>query len=102
VHQPLLAAVADPVLGLYVSALWHATSGFLVASTLALAFAAMAPERHRSMLFLTAALSLILAALFILYGLMRLQNLWIAPQWVIFLAIGGLALFGGFNRHRNA
>lgn len=87
VHTPLRALSGDGEMGLYISVLWHAVSVVLTAMAAALFWAARAPLARRGVIWLVCAQCLGFAALFILYG----GSLWLAPQWILFLAATGLA-----------
>lgn len=94
VHVPLLASSPSPLLQIYVSLLWHATSAVLLINSLALLFAAI-DRRYRVPLAGAVILQyLAYAALFVGYGLAYLGSLWSTPQWVAFILMAGFAAIG--------
>ncbi|OCP07179.1 MULTISPECIES: hypothetical protein [unclassified Ensifer] len=94
VHVPLLASSPSPLLQIYVSLLWHATSAVLLINSLALLFAAV-DRRYRVPLAGAVILQyLAYAALFFGYGLAYLGSLWSTPQWVAFILMAGFAAIG--------
>lgn len=94
VHAPLRALSGDGEMGLYVSVLWHAVTVVLAAMTVALFRAARAPGDHHGAIWLVLTQSVGFALLFLFYGLTLAGTLWLAPQWILFLAIAALITFG--------
>lgn len=102
VHQPLLATQSNAELGAYVSVLWHGVTAALLLIAVALGVATIAPPHRPALSWVAIALCLAFAAVFIGYGLTRLNSLFIMPQWTAFLLIGGLALIGVTRRGQIA
>lgn len=100
VHAPMLALTEGSELAIYVSVLWHGISAVLILTALAFALAARDVGRNWLAVALAGGLSLAMAAVFFGYGLVYVRSIWIAPQWVVFVAIAGLALWGA-ARHRS-
>lgn len=94
VHDPLLAADISPVLKVYVSLLWHATSAVLAVNSVALLWASAARRHRQTLAGAVVAQYLAYAGLFIGYGLAYVGTLWQTPQWIVFLLISALALVG--------
>lgn len=92
VYHPLLAAAPDPVLTLYLALLWHFVTAFLALAALAFGWAAQAPDSRQAVANAVALLMLAMGALFLSLGVVHLSEVWTAPQWVIALAVAGLAL----------
>jgi len=94
VHRPLLDSQTDAELGAYVSVLWHGVTATLVVMTIALTVATIAPRHRPALASVAIALSGAFAAVFIGYGLTRLDSLIIMPQWTVFSLICALAIIG--------
>ncbi|RDL52560.1 hypothetical protein BLJAPNOD_03720 [Ensifer sp. M14] len=94
VHDPLLAIDMPPVLKVYVSLLWHATSAVLAVNSAALLWASISRRHRQALAGAVVAQYLAYAGLFIGYGLAYVGTLWQTPQWVVFLLISALALAG--------
>lgn len=78
------------------SVLWHAVSVFLIVSTLATGWMSLRPNLPLALTI--GGIQLGWAGLFIAYGLGDLGTLWTLPQWVIFIAIPSLLLWGHKRR----
>ncbi|NRP18122.1 hypothetical protein LPJGGPFB_01352 [Ensifer adhaerens] len=94
VHDPLLAIDMPPVLKVYVSLLWHATSAVLAINSVALLWASISRRYREALTGAVVAQYLGYAGLFIGYGLAYVGTLWQTPQWAVFLLISALALVG--------
>lgn len=95
VYHPLLAATRDPVLTLYLALLWHFITAFFAIGALAFLWAARDPLRRQPVATATAALMMAMGGLFLVFGLTHLGEVWTAPQWIIALLVGALALWPG-------
>ncbi len=73
---------------------WHGVSATILIGTVGLIFAAIKPGRMSGMVWCICAQYTAFTALFIVYGLTKLQSLWIMPQWIAFSLIVALALAG--------
>lgn len=93
VHRPLLTDAATAEMDLYVSVLWHGITAVIALGTLALVYLAMQPVPPKPMLWLIGAQTLTIGLLFIAYGLLRTDSLWVAPQWIILVPLGTLILW---------
>jgi hypothetical protein len=100
VHRPLLAQTDTAEMALYASVLWHGISAMLVLNTVALLYGArIGPGSGApAAMALAGAQTLALAAVFLFYGMVRLGNVFAAPQWTILLAAGGLACLAALPR----
>ncbi len=94
VHAPLLASELSVGLKAIISVIWHAVTAIMLVNTLALAHAARNEKYRTPLTFMVSAQYVLWSGLFIFYGLSRLGSLWPMPQWIIFLAISALALYG--------
>lgn len=94
VHDPLLALDMPPVLKVYVSLLWHATTAILLVDSVLLLCASIRRRHREALAAAVVAQYLAYAGLFIGYGVAYLGTLWQTPQWVVFLLISALALLG--------
>ncbi len=94
VHDPLLALDMPPILKVYVSLLWHASSAVLAVNSIALLWASIRRRHRVALAAAVVAQYLAYAGLFMGYGLAYVGSLWQTPQWVIFLLISALALLG--------
>lgn len=102
VHVPLLASQPDTELGAYISVLWHCITAALLLITVALWVATFAPRHRPALAWVAIALSVAFAAVFIGYGLTRLDSLMIMPQWTVFLLIAALSVVGLTQRDQTA
>ena len=102
VHAPLRALSGGGEMELYVSVLWHAVTVVLAAMAAALLWAARAPVRRQGVIWLTAGQCAGFAALFVGYGLVLAGNLWLAPQWLLFLGATALAIGGLWRAQTTA
>ena len=96
--DPFRAALSDDHLRAMALILWHAVTVVLVVLTGAYLVLARGP--NRALLWASSALQLGWAALFVLYGLDLLGQLWSLPQWVLFISFPLLALWA--ERRRSA
>lgn len=94
VHDPLLAIDMPPVLKVYVSLLWHASSAVLAVNSAALLWASISRHHREALAGIVVAQYLAYAGLFIGYGLAYVGTLWQTPQWIVFLLIAALVLLG--------
>lgn len=94
VHDPLLAMEMPPVLKVYVSLLWHATTAVLAINSAALLWASVSRRHREALAGAVVAQYLAYAGLFIGYAVAYVGTLWQTPQWIVFLLIAALALLG--------
>lgn len=94
VHAPTLASAMSDLLKAYASVLWHFASAALLINSVALYLAARRQPLRVALTQLVIAQYLAFAALFMLYGLTRMGSLTVMPQWLLFLPIAALALYG--------
>jgi hypothetical protein len=97
--QPeIMMPVLDSELSNYLKAilmvLWHLTTTVLIINSLALIFASLKNTHRLTIVSLTSIQYLFWAALFIFYGIKNLGTLWPMPQWIAFILIPTLALWG--------
>lgn len=93
VYVPLMEAVPNAEMGLYVTLLWHFVSLFLAFGAMVFGLAAIDLQRWRSAVWATAILTLGMGILFFAFGLSHLGTPMIAPQWILVAPIVGLALW---------
>ena len=93
VHRPLLADAVSAEMDLYVSVLWHGITAVFALSTAALAFAALQSTLQSPLLWMIGGQTLSIGAMFVLYGLLRTNSLWVAPQWIVLVPLGLLILW---------
>jgi hypothetical protein len=98
VHDALLAADIPVILKTYVSVIWHASTAVLLVNSLALGVAAFREPIRRPVAWIVTLQYLAYAALFVVYPLANLGTLLEMPQWIVFIAISGLALMGTTGR----
>lgn len=92
VHAPIQASSLDLPLRAIAAVLWHFVSLALLLQ--AAGFGRLATRPNPDLAALLIALQLGTAALFLFYGTLMLQTVWLLPQWVIFVAIALLATAG--------
>lgn len=93
VHRPLLAEALTAEMDLYVSVLWHGITAVIALGALALIYATWRTNPPKPMLWLIGGQTLAVGLLFIGYGLLRTNSLWVAPQWIILVPLGLLILW---------
>lgn len=98
VHDPLLVIVQNPVLGAFVSILWHAVTVVLI--VLAVGLALLSRKSDPALELVLSGIQIGFALLFIGYGASRLGTLMIMPQWIIFLLVPALTRLGQAQRER--
>ncbi len=76
------------------SVVWHAVTAVMALGGAALIAAAFLPDQALALSVLPIGLFLSAAALFLIYGAMRLGSVRILPQWAAFLAISALGIVG--------
>jgi len=94
VHVPVLESELSTGLKAILSIIWHAITAILAINGAALLWAAASPELQKPLVLLVSFQYLAFAILFIFYGWIRLGTLLPMPQWIIFIALAGLALAG--------
>ena len=98
VYQPILSANLTPILKAYTSILWHSVTVILVINTGGLFLAAFKPLQLKILSLLISIQYLAFAGLFIFYGLSQLGTLLLMPQWIIFICMSALTLFGTWHK----
>ena len=92
VHDPIQAALTDPILAAFAAVLWHMVT--VVVAVLACGLWVLAGRHDPALEAILSSIQLGFAALFIAYGLTRLGSILPMSQWIIFLAIPALTRFG--------
>ncbi|MGH1331689.1 MAG: hypothetical protein ACRBBK_12470 [Paracoccaceae bacterium] len=92
VHVPMQAGGLSPFLAAFAAVLWHAVTVVLIIMALALFWLARHPNRPLALALI--GLMLGWSAVFILYGAVRLGDLWQMPQWTIFTTVPALMIWG--------
>lgn len=94
IHRPMVAASwPEPAKAVW-SVVWHAVTAVMALGGLALIVAAILPDHALALAALPIGIFLSWTGLFLFYGLHRLGNLHLLPQWVAFLVISVLGLVG--------
>jgi len=94
VHKPVLDSELSVLLKAYSSILWHAVTVVLLVNSAALIIAAMNSDLRHALVYMVASQYLAFAGVFIFYGLSRLATVATMPQWVTFIVIPAIALWG--------
>ncbi len=94
VHQPILDANLTTILKAYTSILWHAVTVVLAINSAGLILLAFKPIQFKSLGVLISLQYFAFAGLFIFYGISKLGTLFLMPQWIIFISLAALILFG--------
>ncbi len=97
--QPeIMTPVLDSELSNYLKAIlmviWHAITAILLINSAVLFFSSLKKQYRITIISLTSIQYLFWAALFIFYGIKNLGTLWPMPQWIAFILIPALALWG--------
>ncbi len=94
IHRPMVASHwPEPAKAVW-SVVWHAVTAVMALGGAALIAAAFLPDQALALSVLPIGLFLSAAALFLIYGAMRLGSVRILPQWAAFLAISALGIIG--------
>ncbi len=94
IHVPMLDSKMHPTIIPVWTVVWHMVSVLLAMNGIWLLLAASDPALALAYASLPIATSVATAGLFLFYGIKRLGNIWMNPQWVLFVAIAGLGLIG--------
>lgn len=86
-HEPALQSTLSDTWKAAFSTIWHAVTAFLFFNGLFLIFAGLALRKNTLLLWLMLLSNLAFGLLFFGYGIVRLNSLWLLPQWVIFATI---------------
>jgi len=92
INRPVQQSALDPVVRSVVAVIWHAITA--LALVLGGAMIWSARFQNRALVLTVLAINLSFAALFVLIGWSALSTLWPMPQWVIFLTISAVLLWG--------
>lgn len=92
IHQPIQTSDLPSYLRAISAVLWHAVTVILMAFAIALAWVSLHPNRPLE--WMIALVQVGFAGLFLFYGVAILGTPWPMPQWVVFLLIPGVMLFG--------
>ncbi|MCF6232888.1 MAG: hypothetical protein L3J36_07310 [Rhodobacteraceae bacterium] len=92
IMMPLRESGLHPVIRAVMDVIWHAITLVLICMAVALFWLAWNP--NTALLMIVSAISVGFGVLFIWYGLTQLQSLWTMPQWIVFLGVPALAVWG--------
>ena len=92
IMKPLRAAGLPPVVRAVMDVVWHGVT--LVLICLAAALFWLTWNDNTALLMIVSAIQVCFSALFIWYGVTQLRSLWPMPQWIIFLGVPALTLWG--------
>jgi len=92
IMHPLRAAGLPRLIGTVMDVVWHGVTVVLICLAGALFW--LAWNDNPALLWMTCAIQFGFAALFLWYGTTQLHSLWPMPQWVIFLGVPALSLWG--------
>ncbi|MEE2946633.1 MAG: hypothetical protein VX444_15810 [Pseudomonadota bacterium] len=99
IHEPIQASALSDYLRAMSAVLWHAVT--VVLAVLAIAYLWLAKHENTAMSLQMSAIQLGFAALFLWYGETLLGTVWPMPQWIIFIVIPAVSLFGLPQRRRQ-
>jgi len=94
IMKPLRASGLHPVIRAVMDVVWHAVTVVLICLAAALFW--LAWNENMALLLIVNAIQIGFGALFIYYGATQLRSLWPMPQWVIFLGVPALTIWGAF------
>lgn len=92
IHVPIQASSLSADLRAISAVIWHAITVILAGFAVALVWLSL--KRNEPLAWLIIGVQLGFAALFIFYGLTMLDSLWPMPQWIVFLIIPTIMLWG--------
>lgn len=93
VMTPVFASALDPTVRAVLHVVWHGVTVMLAFAAIALLWLSWHSDNTPLMVFVTA-VQLGFAALFLAIGIGELGSVWLMPQWVVFLLVPALTLFG--------
>lgn len=94
VHVPILQSGLSDVLKGYVSVIWHAITATMLMGSVLLLIAAWLPSLRRTLTLIVIIHYGLFTALFVFYGAIRFQSVFVMPPWIGFLIITLVALVG--------
>jgi len=94
IHVPILESELSVELKAIFSVIWHAITAVLGLSGAALLLTARRRTPPKALILFIFSQYLAFTALFVFYGLTRLESLLPMPQWTIFIVLTGLTLVG--------
>ncbi len=100
VHDPMLASNLSPKLKAFSSVLWHGITAILIINSILLFISAFHIKLKNALVWSVTSQYMAFAIIFIFYGIVRLETLFIMPQWIIFSVISGLALLGLIGKEK--
>lgn len=74
--------------------IWHGITVIISINSVALFYVAFKSEYRKPLVIIIVAQYLLWSGLFIFYGITRLGELWTMPQWISFISISLLAIYG--------
>jgi len=94
IHEPFLQSELTPLFKTWASFLWHAVSLILAVNAIALAIVLFKPDALRPIVMMVLAQFLGFIGLFLFYGITQNENLFVMPQWTIFVALSAMCVMG--------
>lgn len=94
VYSPILESELFDVLKGYVSVIWHGITATMLLCSVLLMIAAWRPSLRVSMTLTVVIHYALFVALFLFYGAVRFQSVFVMPQWIGFAIISSVALAG--------
>jgi hypothetical protein len=92
IMTPLRAAGLPPLVRAVMDVVWHGVTVVLICSAAALFW--LTWNQNMALTMTVSAISIGFAALFIWYGITQLNTLWQMPQWIVFLGVPALTIWG--------
>lgn len=92
IMRPLRAAGLPRLIATVMDVVWHGVTVVLICVAGALFW--LAWNDNPALLWAISAIQIGFAALFLWYGARQLRSLWVMPQWVVFLGVPALSLWG--------
>ncbi len=102
VHIPILESELTDLLKGYVSVVWHGVTATLILCSILLFLAARYQHYRVILTSIVVAQYAAFIAIFLFYGIVRFQSLFLMPPWIGFSIIVIVALAGLWIDHRNA
>lgn len=90
VMQPLYTSGLPPASAAVLDVVWQQVTALLVGGTIAMVVAALRAEWRRPVAWLIGGHFLVVAIIFVVWGLIWFNSLWPMPQWTLFGLIGGM------------
>ena len=94
IHEPFQQSELTPLFKTWASFLWHAVSLILAVNAIALTIVVFKPDALQPIVLMVLAQFLAFVGLFLFFGITQNENLFVMPQWTIFLVLSVMCGMG--------